>query len=147
MQAGFHHLSRLTGTFEEFELSIFVGEIELAKLLAEVNVLLKINAGFFFAQKSMHGNLVKSLNDKNTHKKDKIANTKSDILNAKSRPQWVFLILLSIIYGYILAFGLIASSSLLVSLIGYCLSLVLIYSTVSSFDSLSISFNTLPIDL
>ena len=41
LQAGFHHLSRLTGTFEEFELSIFVGEIELAKLLAEVNVLLR----------------------------------------------------------------------------------------------------------
>ena len=37
----FHHSSRLTGTFEEFELSIFVGEIELAKLLAEVNVLLR----------------------------------------------------------------------------------------------------------
>ena len=31
------------------------------------------------------------------NKKDKIANTKSDVLNAKSRPQWVFLILLSII--------------------------------------------------
>ena len=34
------------------------------------------------------------------NKKDKIANTKSDILNAKSRPQWVFLILLSIISIY-----------------------------------------------
>ena len=32
------------------------------------------------------------------NKKDKIANTKSDVLNAKSRPQWVFLILLSIKY-------------------------------------------------
>ena len=53
MQAGFHHLSRLTGTFEEFELSIFVGEIELAKLLAEVNVLLKINAGFFLKKEGL----------------------------------------------------------------------------------------------
>ena len=50
LQAGFHHSSRLTGTFEEFELSIFVGEIELAKLLAEVNGLLR-SMLVFLAQK------------------------------------------------------------------------------------------------